>query len=784
MRLNLPGSLLSFVFAACVAPFICLAAEPSIPAEKGKPADITEGLKLIDEIDTAKVPPEYESTDGASQVATILGQQARILPPEDHALAMAYVIGKGKGLTPGKAYILCVDYPDDVSRTIFLANRGADYVRGWATGMAFGDVRSQFIEPSVESYNFPQSGRWQTFKQYFHLLDRFQGVQGFRAPKPGSRPFAPADGFQVVIFQSKQLNDPRSEGAAVGKIKLYEVEDPAKLYAPINYPPDGLPRRRVFWREEMSQEVIQGLGPDRGVVDSLDWFVGKMKMARVLGINTFTKDLLVFGHNQGWESGDDNWVVNAQPPNRDLWARLVPAATAEGFEILPYYEYKGSVGMSPESFAKQKRAQKLYHDKNGDRYTGIYWVEGQNADLTDPDTLADAKLILDKTVVQYKDQAKFAGIWLRTRNTHLPISFSDAAIARFKTDRPEDAQAQTASQDTLIASYEGDKGLYKNYLDWWFGKRVQFLTALRDYLREQLEQEDVQVLFTPWTSEAVPVLHRKDQPTGHPGVVTDDVDWWESYADTMEDAWWKWHVMPTDIKTVADSNQYAKVLLGQAPVSENGDELFHSAPGADPLRYKDVEDVQMTYPIGRLFTVSNPASLDDYQALSGCTVVRFYPLNEEADIPDSTPSPFDHLLGYICVDCDRAGPNMMLDQARAVAYGAPRNIAYLSGSSFSTGFPEVMRRFNQAFLAVPALPSKVLEGASSNSDVVVREISTPKDGTYYYIVNTSMQKLSGITVTLPAQGALVNLVTGFEAPGNTLKLEMDSAELLAFHAGL
>lgn len=762
-------------------PLISLGLAFAVPSAHGetesKPAtDITAGLKLVDEIDPAKVQPEYESVPGASHAEKILGRDARVMPPAEKARAMAYVIGKGKGLTPGKAYVLTVEYPDDVPRTIFLANRGADYVRGWSTGTAAGDARQQFVEPSVESLNYPQTGRWDVFKQYFHLMDRFTGVKSFRKPEPGHRPYGPQDGFHVVIFQMKQMNDPRSEGAAVGKIRLYEVGDPAKLYAPINYPPDGLPRRRIFWREEMAKEPIRDDSQERGVTNPVDWFTAKMKMAKVLGINTYTWDLLEFGHNQGWESGDQNWFIDAQPPLRNILASLIPAIAAEGFEFLPYYEYKGSIGMAKDSFANQRRALKLYHGKKGEKYTGVSWTEKNNADLTDPETLENAKMVLDKTIVQYKGQVKFPGIWLRTRDNHLPISFSDAAIARFKADRPADAK--DVSQDALIASYEGDKALYNKYLDWWFGKRAQFLTGLRDYIREQLGQKDVQVLFTPYPGEAVPVLHREGEVTGQPGVVTDDVAWWKSYANNMQDPWWKWHVVPTDFNTAVEKNLFGAVLKEQAPISANGDEHFHSAPGADPLRYKNIEGVQMTYPIGRLFAVSNPATFEDYRTASGPTVVRFFPLNE--DNATSNPMPFDGLLGYLCVDCDRAGPNMMLGQARAVAYAAPRNIAYLSGSSFSTGFPEVMRRFNQAFLAVPALPSKQVEGAASNPEVVVREIPTPKNGTYYYVVNTSMQKLSGIAVKFPAKGTPVNLVTGLKAAD---KFDLDPAELLAFRVG-
>jgi len=760
--------------------------------------DITTGLKIIDEIDTSKVAPEFCSPEEGSLVETILGRPARVLPAGDDPAAMAYVIGKGKGLQAGKAYVLAVEYPDDIPRTIFLINRGSDYYRGWATGTATGDVRGQYAEPVLESLEYPQTGQWQTFKQFFYLLNKFQGVVGVRNPdKPGIRPYLPENGFHVVIFQSKKINDPRSEGAAVGRIRLYEVPNPSSLFAKINYPPDDLPRRRIFWREEMADNLLENPDPNvLPVEDPLDWYRYKMRMAKVLGINTFTKDLLEFGFNQGWETGDQNWVGEAQPPNKDLWTKLVPVATEEGMDIIPYFEYKTGIGLTNESLARQRRAKKLYDGlkKTGgsmDNYTAIWWTEATNGDLTDPETLKDAKRMLDKTMVEFSSQGKFAGVWLRARGSHLPMSFSADAIERFRMDNQMDAESAKADQSTLIASYEGDQALYKKYVAWWFGKRAKFLTALRDHLRVQLRQSEVQVLFTPWPGEPVPIVQSKASHYGHPGVVTDNPEWWKDFANTQEESGvWKWQWMPTSFEDVISHGLYRKALQERPPInfginleSYGNLEIFHSAPHADPENYKKIDDVMMTYPIGRLFTVADSTLMEEYRCANGLTVVRHYPLNEDSGDPKVEPSPFGTLVGYICVDCDRAGNHMLLDQARAIANGDPRNIAYLCGSSFSTGFPEILRRFNQAFLAVPALPSKRLEGASSDPEVVVREIATPGKGTYYFVVNTSLEKKQGVTVTLPAKGAVTTLVTGAPESGTVLKLDMESADLRSYRVG-
>jgi len=124
----------------------------------------------------------------------------------------------------------------------------------------------------------------------------------------------------------------------------------------------------------------------------------------------------------------------------------------------------------------------------------------------------------------------------------------------------------------------------------------------------------------------------------------------------------------------------------------------------------------LTFPIGRLFTVARADLMDRYRTGAGLTVVRHYTLNEDDHDRAKGPSnlPFDGQVGYISVDTDRAGPCVRLLEARAVAQADPTNLGYLCASSFSTGSPGHVRRFNQAFLSVPALPSAILKGASSD----------------------------------------------------------------------
>jgi regulation of enolase protein 1 (concanavalin A-like superfamily) len=772
------------------------------PATTPVLTDILSGLTLVDEINTATVAPVSESPAGTSTVATILGRSARIIPTTgplgDVAGSFAYVIGANKNLVAGDAYVLTVEYPEDVSRSIYLTNRGADYSRGWVTGQAVGDARRQYTEPTVESLNYPLSGQWKTYKQYFHLMERFQGIKGPKGAQPGWRPYAPVNGFHVMISRMRKENDPRSAGAAVGWIRLYKVANPSALYAPIHYPPPSLPRRSVFWREEMADIAIgwpknttpTTVNPnDKAFTDTSDWYLQKMKMAKILAINTLGKDLLEFGYNQGFKSGDLNWYSEGQEPNVDLWNRVVQKAADEGMELLPYYEYTGSLGIFENGLGYQRRSHKLYDGimitaGNSWQYDNISWTADRNADVTDPDTLIDAKRLMDRTVGDFAKQVRFTGIWFRTRSNCLPMGFAPSTVTRFKTENPGDSEVQTATQATLIASYEGNKSLYNKYVNWWFGKRKAFLIALRDYLITQYGQAEAQVLFTPWTGEPIVVPHAVTQPYGYIGVATDDTAWYTTYANTLPEGWAKYHWMPKAYSQLVSENLYGYALSEQLPINHPNSynaEAFHAAPTADPANYTTVNNVAMTYPMGRLFTLENAALLNSFRCNTGLTMIRHYPLNED-NAGTVEPIPMGGLVGYSATESDMAGHHQMLQQARAVAQADPRNLGYLCASSFNTGFPEIMRRFNQAFLAVPALPSTRLTSASTNSNIVVRQITTTGFGTYYYVVNTSMNAETA-TVTLPSTGTVRELVKKTTLPSSTLSLTLDPAELRAYRVG-
>jgi hypothetical protein len=142
------------------------------------------------------------------------------------------------------------------------------------------------------------------------------------------------------------------------------------------------------------------------------------------------------------------------------------------------------------------------------------------------------------------------------------------------------------------------------------------------------------------------------------------------------------------------------------------------------------------------------------------------------------------LLGYFVSDTERAGQYSMLAEARAVANGDPRFIGYLMGNSYSRGFPEYVRAFNAAFLALPALPSTVAKDASPDPEVVVRIIKTPKHGTYLAVVNVALTDKKDVALALPVTGKVTDAATGaaLSAPNGKLVVSLYPGELRALRA--
>lgn len=756
-------SALPFCYIAFVPITSCQAQTPQkvLPTPPAITAPLVDAgapfgkLRLVDEVYCGMATDTHEFSEmpmGASQIQTLLGVSTRVLPNTGDAKYFAYRVGKNKKLQAGKAYVLAVSFPEDKARSLFIVNRGAEAVRGVRTGGALGDLLHAYTNSNSESLVIPLSQKSRVWKTLFFLHDRFYelGLTSDESGKPGkSRTGKPEDGFWVAITQSKASNDPASGGAATSCIRLYEVADVAKLTVSLRLPPAGLPRRHLFWREEMGDAVIEPELPgERGVSRRTDYYEYKARLMQFLGMNTVSKDLLEFGHNQGFDSGSNSdWYNASRYP--ELWGDIVGVAAKYDFDVLPYYEYAGSVGQ--KGLGQQKRATPLSGAK---AYTHVHWTEDNNVDITDPETLADAKKLLDVTIIRYKDRARFVGAWFRPRPSQMPIGFADATLARF-------AASANAGESVTREQLRADAALLARYREWWFNQRKAFLLSLRDHLRGA-GIADATILFTSDASEAGRSL------LGQPAIVSDAPTLWKAILKDPAHG----NLRVLDYAQVVRDNKHGEALLSPTPTWGEW-EWQYADPQADPANYAKENGVLLTYSFHPAYSVSLPQAFAPFRTASGLAAVQHFPLNERA---------LEKSLGYLASDTEYAGSLCMLPEARAMANGDPRYLGYLAASSFNRGFPEYVRSFNAAFLSLPAMPSTVLPNAATSPAIVVRQIRTPAHGTYFAVVNTGLTT-SKTAITFPVRGEITDAATGkpIAAKDGTISVTLYPCELRAFH---
>ncbi len=725
-------------------------------------------LSLVDEVDLGGEAAEHvlrEAPAGASRVVDILGRKCRQLtPPANSAAYFSVRLGKLKLLRPGGTYVLAVDYPEDAPRSTVVINTGNESLLGFHTGLTVGDaLHAKYVSSLCESLALPLSGRWQTWTSLFRLHERFTELGWVRGDAP--RPLTPEDGFDVTIACFAAPQDPLSTGPAVARIALYEVVDTEPLTQTVHLPPKSLPHRRIFWREEMADGVIGSKDPThRGYVDELEWYRNKAELMRFLGINCFSKDLLEFGACQHWDPalhGGNKWVHH-DGRTKDLWGKIVKLMGSYGYDVLPYYEYAGSRG--DDSLGYQKRAKPLTRN---DAYTHISWVENANADVTDPDTLADFCKMIDCTVLAVAQDANVAGVWLRSRS-QLPMGFGDGTRERFAKEA-NDGQAVTREQ------LKADQALYGKYVAWWQLKRRDFFCGVRDYLRGQ-GLPDAFVMYTGCPGE--PGVGWADW---EPRFITDTPAAWEDVLQRPE------HKMREQVapiltpRQVAEQGLYLAGLL--APGLNWGEwEVHHARPADDPANYQQTPGVMLTHAFNRAYTALDPATFDLFRAPAGLTAIRHYALNENMMVDANDQD----MLGYFVADFEPAGPYCMMAEALAVAHGDPTQLGYLTGGNYGRGFPQYVRDFNANFLALPALPSQVIDGAASQPGVVVRAIDAGENGVYLAVVNTGLEAAKGVTITLPKAGAVKRLATGeaVAVNGGRVTLDLGACQLVALGIGV
>lgn len=742
-------------------------------------------LVLVDMIDCTQETHDLEVyPKDASKIETILGVPHRVLQvQDDEGSYIKYRVGKGKNLKAHGSYVLVIEYPDDLPRNYLIRNNAMESKRSFYTGRNGGDCwGALYVNHNIESLNIPQSGKIEQWTAYMSIMDQ---TIDLNESGENRRITANNDGFDLIIAQYDRKHDPNTHGVALSKIYLYEIPDEEAVYAKLVLPPEGLPQRHLFWREEMSDGAMDRNDPKIG------YFRHKFRQLKMMGMDTYCKDLLEFGHVQHWDPqavGLYMW----DSADRAVWGQIVKEAAEYDLNILPYYEYGGANYMDRDgvhSLGNQRRAEPLNSDIKPEMkncYTHISWSEKLRVDITDPATYAEFKHVLYGTILQYTDQLdNMLGVWVRPRPAQMAVGFADATRERFAQ---EENNGVAVSRDDL----RRDRVLYDRYIKWWGEKRAEFLVGMRDYLAENGVKDPI-VFIDGDTSE--PGVSMDNQR----GVVTDDPEYWKEIFSKAPFNYNNLNDNVTDINNPAIVDQHWFLKGMERPAGTWGHwEWQHACPGADPESYHELDNVWISMTFHRVFSVIDPYCFEMFEnANGGQTLIRHYGLNENnltKFVRDENYAPKknekgelmrERLCGYAIHDSERAGRACMQSEVYAMANGNPFNIGYLIGSTFTRGFPGPVREFNRNFLALPALPSEVVADACADNEVVLRIIPTENNGTYFALVHTG-DTAKTVDVRFPAGTENLKIIlSGQEVPlkaDGSVSIQMEPWQLVSLLA--
>ena len=731
-------------------------------------------LTLVDSIDCATDAAHefHQYPDNASSVTTVLGESCRTMPHiEGSASYFSYRLGAGKGLVAGDMYLLVVEYPDDVPRTMTLLNRAMDSRNGFHTGRSIGDTLNAHIitQTHCESMEIPLAGEYKRIEQLMFLNEKV-----YPHDSTDSKKFldSETDGFDVIFQLFPKADAPDSAGAAIKSIRLYHVNNESVLAATINYPREA-PRRYITFREEMADDSGRSFNADYRL-----WIGNKVRLMKALGINCYSRDMLEFGYNQYWDITCGGKYSGWFNGTADYYSDEVDICGAAGIYMMPYYEYAGSRGPSGLGYSEYRKCVPLFDGINNSGHfnkfvQGANGASGANVDITDSAANEDLRKILESTIVRYKDKANFVGAWIRNRGS-MPISFSDNTLGRFNDETGRRGDAAVTRTNILAAAKvtAGDPGMsdsdvfrnliqmnqqpdiYKEYREWWSGRRADFLADMQKYLATN-GIENAKVFFSGCLDEA--------------GLLGKLGSYWNEYDDfaaAQNGEEWKKCGATKTVKSIGEAGgyDYPKYFLDMDEWTWFPFEYNHAAPKGDPQTYTNRANVAICYPYNCIYTTIPSAAAEYRNVTDDLFFSRHYCLFEgcgsDTREKDKDGKTIDKPLnGYFTCDMDRADRACMLPELYAVAYQDPTTIGYMQGNQLARNFSGPVREFHENFLSLPAVKGTVLKGGGwGDGDVTIRKYEYGGDK-YFAVIN-----LSGEEVTCNCQqiGWVIGNATVYE----------------------
>ena len=641
-----------------------------------------------------------------------------------------------EGLTPGGAYLVVIEYPEDKGRTYNIWNTGiaCSMVGGYGfhTGKTLGDHWTRTL--NAEYVDYPLSGAYRKWSSYFYLHEKTWAPGD---PYRGSSARGNSrDGFWFIVGGVGPSMDALTEGAALRTIKLYEVAEPRSLCLDVEQPPRECGRREIFLTSESNGD-LKFDRPEHGT-----WARQRLHYARFLGATGIAPNR--------WGFEDELLAVNDQD---GLGLKIVPRLMIER-------EVFGKTGVSEEARAVNARGEPA-----GLPYP---WAIQQLPDILHPETARQVCALLSQCLGPNLRYPQLCGVmFYKHYGAPIQVSFSDYALARFEDEtgvRLAGDHAQAKRNDVIQHHKVA-------YYGWWYAKKRLFLLSVRDMLRAL--RPDLKLFYFPWHSDddypfSCGRLRYSGQPMDDkvyvpgtnillvPSFTVPPEEWSEEqkkrpalarnyYRERIspalanrlstEDLLYGRHRDMKELWGAARSGElphlrYPEEMDLVSMFTEPGS-VYASGVGCNPRLYRRDDGIVYWAPVHYKYTADNTEFLDLFRTGEGVAVANHFPYNEETGHANTYSL-------HCALGVEHAGPFCMMEEVLAMANVDPAYVMMSMWEPLKRGFPKYAREFAAAYRALPTVPSQVLDGAvePGDRDIVVRSYATDY-GTYFAVINSA-----------------------------------------------
>ncbi len=717
-------------------------------------------LRLVDEIDCttdmAADPHPYMQSgfDPRQQYCTpgspvemnfpeILGRKAR----ESGYGWFAYRIGRGR-LKPHTCYLVRIEYPEDKPRYCPIEiQTGENYQNvAWKSGISDDNPYD----------NWPLSGKWCWFDTIVTLDDETAGTSGANGASS-------LHGFWIYVMN--KYNPPAyfplfKGGPAVARIRLYEL---GEEHAPrIRYPEDAPGRTLMLdWERQPLADpcdvVAYGRQMGYNAVAPVVMKWAMMNYAEPIpGYESYNDDARGYWDKLVTPAGE--MPRAAVPGRKSIHARYLEATARVGMGYLPRIEYGGSELLPAAARAVDGEG----NPAKPNRFAA--WC----GDLLHPATYDDFSRLLDSLIGRHAAQyPQLRGILWRIRSDRMPIAYGREDIARFAAETGICPPANASDRE--LARWASQGPAADAYTDWWHAKRAEFQGRIARRLAGY--RRDLKLWFYNWDNDKFSLgMH--------------DFTGWDflgpavRMADEAPEKVLDMYRKNLEKRRAFTSADYLEMMrTGNLGVKSQGSLPHH---GLRPWLYRDIPGVALLAPVNALYTARDSVFLNYFRTAEGLAV-------SNPVVYDEACSRFINPKYEGNMAVPAGAPFSMALELLAWFHGDARTLTFTT-YTYARGFAAAHRRFAQAFLALPALPGKILR--TDDEDLRVRTYRTER-ATYVGVASKAREcrrlQISIPRDELPGNGSvtLQDLVSGERRParldGDRLQFEIDS-EPMQLHA--